>query len=418
VDEYSWGLIEALQVGAAEKHRREQTEQNKELLKMQIDAHNLAAKKMKLDMLRQEWQDKTDYSAMQYRMLQQAPGVGPVSTVSAPGIGAVPAFGAIPNRPVTFPAPPTMMQMQLAKQAQQRQDLDLAVQRAGKIAEAEAPYKRPLPVAGRDIPLPEEVASQRRELNAPQPPALLPPEQEAQRLKIAAAGRSNLYSTTPQDLDDTSQGIIEGKLTPDLGKYSFRDRTALAGRLQRSGFNQTKMLTEWGAVQKYMTSANSATQLRLRQAVEKIGPHTDLIEGLYSQLEKKRLPTGFKIWNSAALAAARNLPGETGALATNLEGQINDLAAELGNVYMGGNTPTDQAMKQARTNLSTEWNPETFHMAVQLIKKNVVLRRNAIRFTGPAGIPTDSPYMPSDLFVAPEPTPTGPSENPYRKKVK
>lgn len=81
------------------------------------------------------------------------------------------------------------MQLQLAEQLRKRQDLALAVERARGIAEAEFPYKQPLPVAGRDIPLPEPVAKQRQELNAPQPPALLPPDQEAQRIRIAKAGQ-------------------------------------------------------------------------------------------------------------------------------------------------------------------------------------------------------------------------------------
>lgn len=225
-------------------------------------------------------------------------------------------------------------------------------------------------------------------------PKLLTPEEEAQQIRIRKAGAS--FSTNEADLNETAGAIIRGEATPDLTKYSFRDRTAIEARLSRAGFNQAKMSTEFNAVQKYMTTANGAQQLRLRQAVEKIEPHVDMISNLYSQLEKKGLPSGFKLWNRAALAAARNTPGEAGAIATNLEAQINDLAAELGNIYMGGNTPTDHALQMARTNLSTDWNPQTFKMALDLIRKNVGLRRNAIRFTGPAGVPSDSPYIPQE----------------------
>jgi hypothetical protein len=210
------------------------------------------------------------------------------------------------------------------------------------------------------------------------------------------SAHASTYMGSGDDPKAIAQAIQRGEQPPTMTGL-YRMAGPVRAELARNGYDMVKGQNEWNGVQKWISSANSTQQLRLRQAVEKIPPHVEMIEGMYSKLEKIGLPTGFKFWNKAALAAARNLPGETGALATNLEGQINDLSAELGNVYMGGNTPTDEALKLAKSNLSSDWNPQTFHKAIDLIKQNVIMRRNAIRFTGPGGVPTDSPYMPDAL---------------------
>jgi hypothetical protein len=205
------------------------------------------------------------------------------------------------------------------------------------------------------------------------------------------------YSSSPDDIKEAAVGIIEGRLNPDLTKYSFRDRTAIAAELQRAGYNQIQAQQEQYAVTRYLASANGTQQLRLRQGVEKINPHLDIIEDLYAQLQKEGIPTDFKAWNNLLLKAKENLGGRAGALAQALETQVNDLAPELATIYMGGNSPTDKALTLAQTNLAAKWNPQTFKLALEMLRKNVTLRRNAIRFTGPAGIQQDSPYMPPGL---------------------
>jgi hypothetical protein len=208
------------------------------------------------------------------------------------------------------------------------------------------------------------------------------------------------YMGGSDDAKAIADEIAAGRQPPTT-KGLYRLGGPVRANLAKMQFNLAGAEVDWNAVQKHMAAINNSQQLRMRQAVEKIEPHVNLIEGLYSKLEKTGLPTGFSAWNKLALATASRLPGETGSLARNIEAQINDLSAELGTIYMGGNTPTDHALKQALTNLSGTWNPQTFHEAVRLIKENVDMRRQSIRFTGPAGVPKDSPYIPEQFNQTP-----------------
>jgi hypothetical protein len=66
-----------------------------------------------------------------------------------------------------------------------------------------------------------------------------------------------------------------------------------------------------------------------------------------------------------------NLPGRAGAVAHALESQIADLNADIGNIYMGGNTPTDRGLELASKALSADWNDETFHEGLKQARSNV-----------------------------------------------
>ena len=204
------------------------------------------------------------------------------------------------------------------------------------------------------------------------------------------------YLGQSDDPKAIAQGVISGDIPPDL-KGFYRLKGPIVGELQRQGFSQTKAMTEWNAVQRWITTANGTQQLRLRQAIEKIDPHVEYIRAMYEEWQKTGLPSGYQTFNSMALAAAAALPGKAGELANRLQAQINDLTAELGNVYMGGNTPTDHALELAGANLKTKWNERTFLGALDDITNNTAMRRNAIRFTGPTGVATESPYMPQDI---------------------
>jgi hypothetical protein len=84
---------------------------------------------------------------------------------------------------------------------------------------------------------------------------------------------------------------------------------------------------------------------------------------------------------------------------------IADLTSELGVVYMGGNTPTEQALKLAKENLSADWNEQQFREAVTQARKNLGYRLNSIKHSGPAGIGGPSRYAPAE--AAPEQPPAG-----------
>jgi hypothetical protein len=230
-----------------------------------------------------------------------------------------------------------------------------------------------------------------------------PTPEDLQRIdgikKALDASKSTGMRSEPSQIAATVEGIRSGILPPDVIKLASRwDLTAITAGLAESGFDQVKATQEWNSSQKFLASSNSTQQLRLRQAVEKIPPHLEIIKQLYDDWKRLGPNSGISTFNWVALQAAKRAPGEIGSVANNLDGQLNDLAAELSNVYMQGNTPTDRALQMGAKNLKAEWNEKTFTDALALVEKNVVLRRNAIRFTGPMGVPVNSPYFPEDYL--------------------
>lgn len=238
-----------------------------------------------------------------------------------------------------------------------------------------APVKAPTPVPGRDIPF--------------------PPAVEAQRERIAAKGRSTMFSADQADAKDVAQAIFDGHATPVLSSYSFRDRTAIAAQLQRMGYNQAQAEQDYKAVQKHLSTMNGAQQLRLGQSISSASDMLDKIDDLYSQWKQLAPVSGYRVLNKATLATMKNLPGRAGAVATALDAQIADLTADLGNVYMGGNSPTDHALELAGKNLSSNWNQETFEEGIKQARLNLKIRSNSIRNSQAAGVSPGSPYMPN-----------------------
>jgi hypothetical protein len=100
------------------------------------------------------------------------------------------------------------------------------------------------------------------------------------------------------------------------------------------------------------------------------------------------------VFNRAALQTAKNLPGKAGAAAQALDTQIADMVSELGQVYMGGNSPTDHALELAQRNLSGDWNQQQFDAAIKLLQTNLGYRVNSIMNAGIAGETPGSPYTP------------------------
>jgi hypothetical protein len=113
--------------------------------------------------------------------------------------------------------------------------------------------------------------------------------------------------------------------------------------------------------------------LRLNQAVNALPDLLDSVDTLAGQWKANaHLP----ILNRASLAAAKAgaYGKDAASLANQLETQIADVVGDLGTVYMGGNSPTDQALKLAGTALKSEWDQKVLHDMVGLAKKNVTIR--------------------------------------------
>ena len=198
--------------------------------------------------------------------------------------------------------------------------------------------------------------------------------------KIATSG----FGTGNQSVEGIGDAIISGQQPPDL-KGLYRFSAPLKAYLAKQGFDLSSAQQEWTATQKHLATMNGQQQERLRQAVDFTSHSLDTIQNLYDDWKAVGAQSGIKAFNRASLAVAKNLPGDAGAAAQALEAQIGDLTAELGNVYMGGNSPTDHALQLASKNLSADWNEQTFKKALDLIRTNLKLRQNAMNQSNTAG---------------------------------
>ncbi len=193
------------------------------------------------------------------------------------------------------------------------------------------------------------------------------------------------------DTDAIAQAIIRGEQPPDL-KGLYRNGAAVRASLAKNGYNLTQATEDWNATSKYLASANSLPPQRLRQAVDFVDGSLGTVEDLAQQWKSK----GYGPLSRAALTAAAN--GVAGpdaqSLATRFQAQIADVTSELGTVYKGGNSSTDESLKLAAKNLSADWSEKALLDNVAQIRQNLQYRRNSLKSAPIAGTSANNPYAP------------------------
>jgi len=201
---------------------------------------------------------------------------------------------------------------------------------------------------------------------------------EATRLSPKATGTGTSGGST--DVKDIASGIADGTLPPTLATQgNAKERFGIAAQLKRNGINLSKLISNWLGTQRAITSLNSNQQIRLVENIDKASDSLDKVEELNQQLTAA-MPRGkYKTLNRAALAVAKSGAwGQPAAQAANLlEGQIADLTAEMANVYMGGNSPTDHGLELAQKNLNSSWDEVTLSAAIQQARYNLNLAQNS-----------------------------------------
>jgi hypothetical protein len=192
------------------------------------------------------------------------------------------------------------------------------------------------------------------------------------------------------DVADTVAGMMAGTLPPQLPGRASKDYLAITGEAKRQGYDLARAATDWTATQKHVQTMNGAQQLRLNQAVNALPEMLDSVDTLAQQWKGGKFP----LLNKASLALAKGgaYGADAASIANRLDAQIADVVADLGNVYMGGNSPTDHALSLAGKSLNGEWDEKVLRDMVKLAKQNVQIRRNSIANTGVAGASADNPY--------------------------
>ena len=192
-----------------------------------------------------------------------------------------------------------------------------------------------------------------------------------------------------------AQGTIDGSVPPPVSSRGTITPTTsnlkLEAAILAKGGNLTKIALDWGAMQKWLTSANSGTQLRLRQAIDSVKQG---IEGLRSASSDWNAG-GFAPLNSANMKAALNgaYGQQAQSIAAKFQQQATIITDELGQTFMGGNSPTDAALSLAGKTLDTNWSKETLDGALTNLDTNLGYRLNAIQSTGPMGAGGSSDNM-------------------------
>lgn len=228
---------------------------------------------------------------------------------------------------------------------------------------------------------------------AKQPTPTLTPYQQAElgiqgqtRAETARHNRAmEAAAPKPDDADAIADAIISGD-QPPVTTGLYRLAGPVRASLAKKGYDLTTANLDFQATQKHLLTLNGAQQTRLRQAITTASDSLSVIEDLAKQWDAGKFP----LLNKAQLALAKNgaLGPQAQQIATNLEAQITDVTSELGNVYMGGNSPTDHALQLAGKNLSANWTKDQLLSAIKLARTNLKIRENSITSQGAAGLST------------------------------
>lgn len=211
---------------------------------------------------------------------------------------------------------------------------------------------------------------------------------KAMEAKPTGAVAPGAQESDPKDIADA---IARGEQPPTLTGL-YRNAAPVRAELARQGYPLAKATEDWTATQKYLGTLNGQQQVRLRQAIGFTSSSLDLVEDLAKQWDAG----GFPVLNAAQLALAKNgaLGPKAQQIATKLSAQVADLTSELGTVYKGGNSSTDESLKLAAQNLSTNWSRDTLLENINQIRKNLAIRQNSMKLAGVAGVNEGNPYTP------------------------
>lgn len=226
--------------------------------------------------------------------------------------------------------------------------------------------------------------------------------------RLRAGNAAQTAADQKADAKLMMDGIEAGRLPPLLPGRASPQYIALSAEAERRGFNLAGAVTDWVATQAHIKTLNNGQQTRLRQAIGQLPELLDSVQALADKWDAGHYPA----LNTLALKAAQQggSSEEAASLARQLETQIADVVSDLAVVYQGGNSPTDEALRLAKTALAGNWSRKTLTDMVALAKKNVKTRNNSINNVGVAGASDDNPYAPNAQPAAPPPgtPPTAP----------
>ncbi len=198
-----------------------------------------------------------------------------------------------------------------------------------------------------------------------------------ERQRLAQGPTSAGPSGGKSDVQETVAGMIDGSLPPVLPGRATKEYNAIMAESHRQKFDLAKAAQDWTATSKYLGTLNGAQQTRLRQATEQVAETVPLVRTLVTEWDSSGIP----YLSAANLAAAKKgaYGNKAQSLANRLDAQIADMTSELGTVYKGGNSSTDESLRLAARNLQGEWSRKAALDALDQIEQNIKYRRNSMK---------------------------------------
>jgi len=222
---------------------------------------------------------------------------------------------------------------------------------------------------------------------------------ERQRL---AQGGAAAPAGQQSDVKETVAGMKDGSLPPVLPGRATKEYNAIMAESHRQGFDLAKAAQDWQATSKYLGTLNGQQQTRLRQAVEQVQESVPLVRALVKEWDSAGIP----VLSAANLRAAKagTYGNKAQSLALRLDAQIADMTSELGTVYKGGNSSTDESLKLAAKNLGADWSKQAAIDALDQIEKNITYRKNSMKL-GPVTDQSQQNRYAPDLGAVPSGAP-------------
>lgn len=218
------------------------------------------------------------------------------------------------------------------------------------------------------------------------------------RTSASSALPSGFKSSGNSVIDQNVIGIMNGSLPPPVSTSgiggSSKQMLAIKAGLEKNGVNLSQLALDWSATQKYIQTANSSQQVRLKQAIGSV------------QQGIGQLRTDANAWNAGGFAplnavnmkaALNGVYGQNAQqIAADFQQQATIIQDELGQTFMGGNSPTDKALGLAGQVFNTSWSNTTLNSSLDQLDQNLNFRLNAINNVQVGGLGgSDNPYSPN-----------------------
>lgn len=201
------------------------------------------------------------------------------------------------------------------------------------------------------------------------------------RQKPAANSTSSSTTISPR-ARRIADAIKSGKMRPTaVSSLPPRDpiRAEVMDVLATEGADLNKMSYDISAETKFWQTQNDSKRTTIRTQLNTLAHTIPYTRNLIQQAKDIIPDFSAQGFNRVTLTAAANLPGPRGVLARKLVAQIGDIGAEVGTLYMGGNSNTDESFRLAGQNIQADWSEEQLMAALDQIEMNTGIRLNAIK---------------------------------------